>query len=305
MRYGGQSSHHRAFRSWPPGHLVEFFPPKTEDQALQILSTANALARSFQPDFVSITYGAGGSTRERTLKYGRFLKEEYDWQVMPHLTCVGSSCEELAEILSGFHTAGFRNIMALRGDPPKGQTDFQPHPDGLRYGNELVAFIRERFDSFCLGVAGYPETHPQAPSPDLDIANLKRKVEAGASFVTTQMFFENDRYVDFVERARAAGITVPIMPGLMPLSSIKPGQTDFFGAQLPEVLRERLARAETPETQAKIGADWCYAQLIDLLERGAPGVHLYIMNRSQAALMIMERLKRDHPEWAGPRMAIA
>lgn len=289
------------FESSHPVLSVEFFPPKTEDSAVNMMRTANALHRSFRPDFISMTYGAGGGTRERTMKYGRLLKEEYEWQVMPHLTCVGSSRDELKEILDSFHETGFRNIMTLRGDPPKGQKDFKPHPDGLRYANELVEFIKGHYPEFCLGVAGYPEKHPEAPSWDIDIVNLKRKVEVGGEFITTQMFFTNTDYHRYVERCREAGIEVPIIAGIMPVTTLKPGQTDFFGAAIPPELLKRYEAAQTPAEQIMVGVDWCFDQIVDLMESGCPGVHLYIMNRSRSALALMERLRTERPEIAGER----
>ena len=183
---------------------VEFFPPKGDDGGEQILKTARELA-SISSDFVSITYGAGGTTRERTIRYARLLKKEVGFNVMPHLTCVGHSQQELADILESYHSSGFRNIMTLRGDPPKGESSFSPHPDGFQYASELVAFIREQYPDFCLGVAGYPEKHPEAQSMDIDLKNLKTKINAGADFITTQLFFNNEDYFNFVDACRNIG----------------------------------------------------------------------------------------------------
>lgn len=269
---------------------VEFFPPKSEDGGRQILETARALGAELRPDFVSITYGAGGSTRERTLRYAQLLKDECGFQVMPHLTCVGSSREELREILGGYHAGGFRNIMALRGDPPKGQADFRPHPDGCRYANELVDLIRECAPDLCIGVAGYPETHPESPSPEVDLINLKRKVDAGASFVTTQLFFDNAVYFDFVARCRAIGITVPVFPGIMPALNLD--QVRRFCKNLPAGLEERLLAAGDDSRAAEaVGVDWAAAQIADLLQQGVPGVHLYLLNRREPALALAARLR--------------
>lgn len=286
------------FAAEKPVVSVEFFPPKNEDGALQILRTANALQRSFNPDFVSITYGAGGTTRERTFKYAKFLREEYGWQVMPHLTCVGSSKDELRELIQQIHDGGYRNIMTLRGDPPKGETEFKPHPEGLGYANDLVTFIHENFpNEFCLGVGGYPEKHPEAATLDEDLANLKKKVDAGAAFVTTQMFFDNASYFEFADKCEAAGIEAPIIPGLLPVLSLEQIRKfcNFCGAVLPRALEERLDAAGGDKAQeAEVGVQWCYEQARELLDRGAPGFHLYILNRSDSALKIMERLKADH-----------
>lgn len=204
-----------------PSLSVEFFPPKTEEGARQILKTAAAI-RPFGVDFVSITYGAGGSGRDRTVDYGELLRGIFGFEVMAHLTCVGHSRAELEAVISGYEKSGFRGIMALRGDPPKGEAAFKAHPDGFPYASELVAFIRQKFGkTFALGVAGYPEKHPEAPDAATDLANLKRKVDQGADFVTTQLFFDNAHYFRFVAEARAAGITVPIVPGIMPALSIE------------------------------------------------------------------------------------
>ncbi|MEX0326441.1 MAG: methylenetetrahydrofolate reductase, partial [Puniceicoccaceae bacterium] len=179
---------------------VEFFPPKDDAGGEQIVETARAIREQVNPDFVSITYGAGGTTRERTFRYASILKDEYGFEVMPHLTCVGSSKEELVEIIKGYQEAGFCNIMALRGDPPKGESTFTPHPDGLPYAQDLVRLIRGGFAGFSIGVAGYPEVHPEAPSAELDLQYLKEKVDAGASFITTQLFYDNRKFLSFVER---------------------------------------------------------------------------------------------------------
>ena len=204
--------------SQKPIFSIEFFPPKSESAAEQLLTTAQEL-QPYQPDFASITYGAGGSTRSRTLKYAKCLHEDYGYEVMPHLTCVGHSKDELREIIGQFKDSGLNQIMALRGDPPQGEDNFQPHPDGLRYANELVHLIREVNPECTIGVAGYPEKHPEAESAEIDLLNLKRKVDAGGDFVTTQLFFDNQSYFDFVARCRQAGISAPILPGLLCITS--------------------------------------------------------------------------------------
>ena len=185
-----------------PLFSVEFFPPRDEAGGERILATAKSLA-PHQPDFVSITYGAGGGTRATTMRYARILREEHGFEVMPHLTCVGHTRDELLEILDDFAEAGFCNVMALRGDPPKGETEFKTVPGGLRYGSDLVALVRERFPHFGIGVGGYPEKHPEAPDMATDLSHLKTKVDAGADFITTQLFFDNRDYLDFVAACRA------------------------------------------------------------------------------------------------------
>jgi methylenetetrahydrofolate reductase (NADPH) len=241
------------------------------------------------PDFVSVTYGAGGSTRQRTAHVSGLLKAEYGYTVMPHLTCVGHTRAELNAIADRIHAEGFRNIMALRGDPPKGSHEFTPVQDGLRNANELVSLLRDRHRYFCLGVGGYPEKHPEAPSAEVDMANLKRKVDAGAAFVTTQLFFDNGAYYRFVERCRKAAIAVPIIPGIMPVLSLRQIQrfTSMCGTSLPPTLIRRLeAAGDAPEIVEAVGIDWALGQIRDLLSQDVPGYHLYILNRAKSALTL-------------------
>ena len=269
-----------------PLRSLEFFPPKDDMGVENLRQTAAALQR-IQPDFVSVTYGAGGSTRERTAQVSSLLKQDFGFTVMPHLTCVGSTREEIGRIADRIHESGFRNIMALRGDPPKGQTEFVPNPDGLRYAGDLVKLLMARHSDFCLGVAGYPEKHPEAPSLEADLANLKRKVDHGASFITTQLFFDNSSFYRFTDQCRTRGITLPIVPGIMPVLSLKQIQriTQMCGATLPAVLGKRLeAAGDQPEVAEAIGIDWALTQIRDLLAHGAPGYHLYILNRAKSAL---------------------
>ncbi len=273
---------HRPLRS------IEFFPPRDDAGVDALRKTAAALKAIF-PDFVSVTYGAGGSTRERTAQVSALLKAEFGYTVMPHLTCVGHSRDELNQVADRIHGDGFRNIMALRGDPPKGATEFSAPVDGLRYANELVSLLKARHPDFCLGVGGYPEKHPEAASMESDMAALKRKVDAGASFVTTQLFFDNAVYYRFVDACRNSGITVPIVPGIMPVLSLKQIQrfTSMCGTALPQPLIRRLeAAGETPEIVEAIGIDWALQQIRDLLGNGAPGYHLYILNRAKSALTL-------------------
>ncbi len=271
-----------------PLRSLEFFPPKDDAGVEALRATATALRR-MSPDFVSVTYGAGGTTRDRTAQVCDFLKRDFGFTVMPHLTCVGHSRAELAGIADRIHAGGFRNIMALRGDPPKGATEFQVTADGLRHASELVSLLKVRHHGFCLGVAGYPEKHPEAPSLDADLVNLRRKVDAGAAFVTTQLFFDNTVYYRFVERCRAAGITVPIVPGIMPVLTLKQIQrfTAMCGASLPPPLITRLeVAADNADVLETIGIDWALTQIRGLLANGAPGYHLYILNRARAALAL-------------------
>lgn len=279
--------------STDPLFSIEFFPPKSDDAAVQLLRTAERL-RAYSPDFASITYGAGGSTRSRTLKYARSLHEDYDYVVMPHLTCVGHSRDELKGIIAEFKDAGLSQIMALRGDPPKGETNFTPHPDGLSYANELVDLINEVYPECVLGVAGYPEKHPEASSPDIDLLNLKRKVDAGADFVTTQLFFDNALYFNFVDNCRRAGISIPILPGLMSITSRDQARRfcAMCGTSIPaELDTQLLAAGDDKAAVEAVGVEWTYQQARKLLEKGAPGLHLYIMNRAKPAVTLMEKLQ--------------
>ena len=267
---------------------LEFFPPKDAAGLLTLRQTATSL-QHIAPDFVSVTYGAGGTTRDRTAEASAMLKNEFGFTVMPHLTCVGHSRAELGAMADQLHQAGFRNIMTLRGDPPKGDTEFRPAPDGLSHASELVQLLKSRHADFCLGVAGYPEKHPEALSLDLDLGHLRRKVDAGAAFITTQLFFDNSVYYRFVEKCRAAGITVPIVPGIMPVLSLKQVRrfTEMCGAHLPPPLITRLeVAAENPDVVEMIGIDWALDQIRGLLANGAPGYHLYIMNRARSALAL-------------------
>jgi methylenetetrahydrofolate reductase (NADPH) len=271
-----------------PIRSLEFFPPKDDAGVEALRATAAALKR-MNPDFVSVTYGAGGTTRDRTAQISAMLKNEFSFTVMPHLTCVGHSRDELGEIADRIHAGGFRNIMTLRGDAPKGATEFKVAINGLRNANELVALLKERQPQFCLGVAGYPEKHPEAPTLETDLTHLKRKVDAGAAFITTQLFFDNTLYYRFVERCRAAGITIPIVPGIMPVLSLKQIQrfTQMCGATLPQQLITRLeVAAENTDVLETIGIDWALTQIRGLLANGAPGYHLYILNRAKGALAL-------------------
>jgi methylenetetrahydrofolate reductase (NADPH) len=262
---------------------LEFYPPKDDAGVESLRQTAAALRR------ISVTYGAGGSTRERTAQVSALLRHEFGFTVMPHLTCVGHSRDELNALADRIHDGGFRNIMTLRGDPPKGATAFEVSANGLSHADELVALLKARHPDFCLGVGGYPEKHPEAPTEAADLAHLKRKVDAGADFVTTQLFFDNAVYYRFVEACRRAGIAVPIVPGIMTVLSLKQIQrfTQLCGASLPANLVRRLESAgEQPEVVEAVGIDWALGQIRDLLAQGAPGYHLYILNRAKSALAL-------------------
>ena len=274
----------------------EFFPPKTDEAANTLRQTIHALVPT-APDFVTVTYGAGGSTRARSSEVVRDLVSARLAPVIPHLTCVGSTRAELSGIIDEIYASGRRNIMCLRGDPPKGQTSFTAQADGLGSALELVQLVKSLRPDICCGVAGYPEGHPEAVSQSVEMDYLARKVAAGASYITTQLFFDNAVYFDFVARCRAAGITVPVVPGLLPISSL--AQTRRFsslcGAHLPEALIRRLERlGGEGEAAEDAGIEWCAGQIDGLLAGGAPGIHLYILNRSRAALSrpLVDHFKR-------------
>ena len=271
---------------------LEFFPPKSEKAIQQLKESSKDLAK-LNPDFVSITYGAGGSTRKSTFNYAEQLKKDHAYKVMPHLTCVGHSQSELSEIIQQYHDAGFRTLMALRGDPQEGTDTFTPHHDGFQYANELVAFIKSQFPDFEIGVGGYPEKHPEAPSQKSDILNLKKKVDAGADFITTQLFYNNEHYYRFVEECRSAQIHCPIIPGLMIPTNLQRVERfcNFCQAEFPNPLKSSLSSANNdPQALQEIAVDWTYQQVKDLLQNGAPGIHLYIMNQSKFMLALHQKL---------------
>lgn len=271
----------------------EFFPPKTDRGFDRLFHTIAELKR-LDPSFVSVTWGAGGSTRRKTVELVTRIQRDAGLTAMAHLTCVGSTEPEIAEVLEQLEREGIENVLPLRGDPPRGQTHFEPVPGGFRYANELLDFAHSRW-SFCTPAACYPETHQEAPSPEVDLENLVRKVRAGAHFLITQLFFDNRDYFAFVERARAAGIEVPIVPGIMPLTgSVNvPRIAKMCGSKVPAALEEEIAEAgEDRDGIDEIGVRWATAQCLELLERGAPGIHFYTLNRSPATRRIYESLFR-------------
>ena len=280
------------FEQGRPLRSLEFFPPKDDAGVEALRQTAAALQR-IEPDFVSVTYGAGGSTQGRTAQVSSLLRHEFGFTVMPHLTAVNHTRAEVTAVAQGHYGRGIRNIMALRGDLPGGLPAATAFKVGLRYGCDVVGLLKELHPDLCLGVAGYPEKHPEAPSPEADLVNLKRKVDAGASFITTQLFFDNRAYYGFVDRCRAIGITVPIVPGIMPVLSLKQITriTGMCGASLPDRLTKRIEDAgDQPESIEAVGIDWALTQIRDLLTHGAPGYHLYILNRARSALTLADGL---------------
>jgi methylenetetrahydrofolate reductase (NADPH) len=280
-------------RQGPPCFSFEFFPPKSPEGVAQLFTTLRELA-DLAPGFVSVTYGAGGSTRQLTVELTSAIKRETGIEAMAHLTCVGHGRAELAEILERLRDAGVVNVLALRGDPPQGQPDFVPVPDGLAHGSELMQFIRERGFTFCLGGACYPEAHLESENLDDEIVHTQNKLRAGAEFLITQLFFDNAFYFHFVERARKAGIGCPIVPGLMPITNIAQIEriTRMCGATMPMRLRLALEkRKDDPEAVLQLGVAHATLQAADLLANGAPGVHFYTLNRSRASRMIVTALQ--------------
>jgi len=284
--------------SQEPVFSFEFFPPKTEEGESTLQETLRTL-RVLEPSFVSVTYGAGGSTRERTIELTKWIKRELGVEAMAHLSCVGTTREQLVEILDQVQAAGIDNVLALRGDPPRGETEWRPTPGGLSYSTELARLISERYD-FCIGAACFPEIHPEAPDLAHDIRFLKEKVAAGARFLITQLFFDNELYFDFVAEARAAGIDLPIVPGIMPITNVHQIKrfTSMCGASIPPALLGQLElRADDPDAVRELGVAYAGLQCADLLHRGAPGIHFYTLNRSPATRAIVSALRLHRP-WA-------
>jgi methylenetetrahydrofolate reductase (NADPH) len=276
-----------------PAFSFEFFPPKDEAGQEQLYRTIAAL-RGYEPAYVSVTYGAGGSTRRLTVDLVRRIKAEAGLETMAHLTCVGSTAEDVAQVLDQIRDAKVENVLALRGDPPKGEACFVKTDGGFEYASELIEFIKARY-SFCLAAACYPEKHVEAADPDTDLANLKRKVDAGVELLVTQLFFRPEDYFVFVDKARSVGITVPIIPGIMPITNLSQIKrfTSMCGARIPEQLLARLeATAGDAEAVRRIGVEHAIRQCPALLDGGAPGVHFYTLNRSRATVEILEALRR-------------
>jgi len=278
-----------------PAFSFEFFPPRSEEAVAQLERTIADL-RPLEPSFVSVTYGAGGSTREKTIDIVSRIRRDTGIEAMAHLTCAGSTRDELASVLQRLADAGVKNVLALRGDPPKGQASFQAVEGGFSYASELVRFIRERHgDDFSVGGAAYPEKHIECGNPAVDLTNLKRKTNEGVDFLITQLFFDNRRYFEFVERARKCGITAPIVPGIMPITNAS--QIERFtvacGATLPFDLAEELDRRRNdPAAVLRLGIEHAIQQCAGLLKGGAPGIHFYTLNRSHATVEIFQALRQ-------------
>jgi methylenetetrahydrofolate reductase (NADPH) len=276
-----------------PSVSFEFFPPKSDEAVAQLERTIAELS-TLNPDFVSVTYGAGGSTRERTLDLVSRIRRQTGIEAMAHLTCVGANREEISEVVARLVASGVSNILALRGDPPKGSAIFTPADGGFAYANELIDHLRqEHGNTLSVGGAAYPEKHVECANPDLDLQNLKRKVDSGVDFLITQLFFDNRSYWEFCERARNAGIQVPIVPGIMPITSA--AQVERWiacGASLPSALAAELDRRRAdPQAIMQLGVAHATAQCIDLLRGGSPGIHFYTLNKSTAAKDVFAELR--------------
>lgn len=277
-----------------PVFSFEFFPPKT-DEGYQSLYAAIGELKRLEPGFVSVTCGAAGSTRSKTANLVVRIQRELGLTAMAHVVCTGSTPEVLAESIGALRDQGIENVLALRGDPPRDQEGWRPVPGGFVHADQLVAFVRERF-GLGIGAACYPEKHPEAPSFEEDLRNLKRKVDAGAEFLITQLFFDGADYWRFVASARAAGIGVPIVPGVMPIVSaanLRRMATLSPGSEIPVALQDELDRAGGESDEAlEVGVRWATRQCRELLERGAPGIHFFTLNRSPATRRVHEAVCR-------------
>lgn len=274
------------------GLSIEIFPPKTTEGDDSLRQTLRELA-PFQPAFVSCTYGAGGSTSKRTVEWCQEIQQSFGLTATAHFTCVGSTREQLVEWLQYAWSAGIRNIMALRGDAPAGQSEFQVTEGGLKHANELVGLIRERFPDMGIGVAGYPEKHPEAVSREMDFQNLIRKVRTGADAIFTQLFFDNANFFRFRDLIQRERLGVPLVPGIMPITEFARIQriTAMCGAVIPTALASRLEAAKDDKTaQYEIGVEYAIAQCRELIDQGVPGIHFYVLNKSHAGLRILEAL---------------
>ncbi len=286
-----------------PLFSFEFFPPKTPEGEVNLQRALREL-EPLAPDYVSVTYGAGGTTRETTIDIVATLKEQFGIEAMAHFTCVNATREDLRATLDRMRDAGVENVLALRGDPPQGQERWTKTDGGLEYSRELVELIRAEYPEFVVGGAAFPETHIHATSPEDDIRYLKAKVDAGMQFLITQLFFDNAHYFDFVERARAAGVDVPIIPGVMPITSYEgvKRMTTLSAAELPAGLERELdLRKDDPEAIAELGVSYATLQCAELLAGGAPGIHFITLNRSPATRAILSSLRLYAPWRAAAR----
>ncbi len=271
------------------GLSFELFPPKTEEGIPALLEAVGELCR-YNPDFFTCTYGAGGSTQNRTMQVATAVKKQFGRPVASHLTCVGSTVDQLRDYLTNANAEGVDYVVALRGDPPKGETEFRQVEGGLRYANELVSLIKNEFPSFGIVVAGYPETHQEAPSFEVDLANLKRKVDAGADVIVTQLFYRNDDFFRFRDECTRLGILIPIVPGIMPVTNLSQIKriASMCKAYLPNNFLDRLSQSDDAEWQFQAGVEFAQQQVGELLDAGVPGIHFYVLNKSQATGQVLD-----------------
>jgi methylenetetrahydrofolate reductase (NADPH) len=271
----------------------ELFPPKTAAGEASLYENVQQLM-TFGPDVITCTYGAGGSTRDKTLEIVQQVRQRFGVRVASHLTCVGSTVEQLREYLREARARGIDNIVALRGDPPKGETAFKPVAGGLRYASELVALIRREFPTFGMAVAGYPETHQEAASPQSDLENLKRKVDAGGHCVITQLFYSNADFFRFKQRCDELGIRVPIVPGILPVTNLAQIQriTSLCKACLPDDFLAELSQQDDPDWQFAAGVRQATRQVQELIDAGVPGIHFYVLNKSPATAAVLSGVRR-------------
>jgi len=271
------------------GLSFELFPPKTDAGFTNLFRHVERLVQ-FKPSYITCTYGAGGSTQDRTLDVVAGVREKHSLPVATHLTCVGLTVDALRDYLQRAVALGIENVVALRGDPPQGETEFKPVENGFSYANELVAFIRSEFPQMGIAVAGYPEVHQEAPSRETDLENLKRKVDAGADVVLTQLFYDNRDYFDFRERCQQAGIRVPIIPGLLPVTNFAQIQriASLCGAKLPSKFVNDLAHCQDdPAGQFEVGVEFATRQTQELLDADVAGLHYYILNKSESTYRVL------------------
>ena len=275
-----------------PTLSFEFYPPKDDIGFWDLYRTIESL-KPLDPSYVSVTYGAGGSTRSKTVDLVARIKSDIRIESMAHVTCVEATRPQISDVLDELKHRGLENVLALRGDPPQGSQTFVPTSEGFAHANELVEFIRRRWD-FCIGAACYPEVHPEAPDADTDLDHLKRKVDTGVDFLITQLFFDNENFYRFRDRADAAGITVPILAGIMPILSVKQVKrfTEMCGASIPPNLLDQIEAVEDDRDAVRhIGMYHATRQCLELIERGVAGIHFYTLNRSTATRAICQLIK--------------
>ena len=277
------------FKQEKPGLSFELYPPKTDEGVGLLLEAVEELL-VFSPDFFTCTYGAGGSTRDRTLQILSEVRTRFHVPVASHLTCVGSTIEQLRGYLQTAIAQSTDYIVALRGDPPKGQTEFHQTVGGLKYANELVSLIRTEFPQLGIAVAGYPEVHQEAPNAEVDIENLKRKVDAGSDIIVTQLFYINEDFFRFRDRCVSEGIAIPIVPGILPVTNLSQIQriASLCKARLPDTLVNRLGENPDPSWQFSAGVEFARKQVAELLQNGIPGIHFYVLNKSQATAEVLK-----------------